>query len=201
MEAPREKVINKLLDAHRLRAKKSIAEYSPSTSNVSNDILGSVSNTRKLHQVVIAGLIEACKAISELFEPVDIASPTTSHRNDKLKELQADSLKRDLVEKQYAYQALQETISEIRPLYQQNVLKSLTDLFRVTNQHMYTYSKLEEEEDRIIASLEPYSEQDNKLKEESQTTDETFNSDVNSNSNEQAQNKERKTLEESKFNP
>jgi hypothetical protein len=132
---------------------------------------------------------------------VDIASPTTSHRNDKLKELQADSLKRDLVEKQYAYQALQETISEIRPLYQQNVLKSLTDLFRVTNQHMYTYSKLEEEEDRIIASLEPYSEQDNKLKEESQTTDETFNSDVNSNSNEQAQNKERKTLEESKFNP
>ena len=83
MEAPRDKVVEKLLAAHRHRTTRMTKQYqqqlsmltvntvpSDSTVDGNHDLAGSVSSARKFHQSLMVGLIEACKGIAELFTDV-----------------------------------------------------------------------------------------------------------------------------------
>ena len=83
MEAPRDKVVEKLLAAHRHRTTRMTKQYQQQLSMVmvntvasdttvvgNHDLAGSVSSARKFHQSLMVGLIEACKGIAELFTDV-----------------------------------------------------------------------------------------------------------------------------------
>ena len=83
MEAPRDKVVEKLLAAHRHRTTRMTKQYQQQLSTVTvnnvssdttvvgnHDLAGSVTSARKFHQSLMVGLIEACKGIAELFTDI-----------------------------------------------------------------------------------------------------------------------------------
>jgi hypothetical protein len=73
MESPRDKVVEKLLSAHRHRTTRMTKQYQQvlAQGEADNaDVAGSVANARKFHQSLVVGLIEACKGIAELFSDI-----------------------------------------------------------------------------------------------------------------------------------
>jgi len=104
MESPRRVCVQRFLHVHKLRAERSIASFiqsqpstspsssSSSSSSFSNLINGasipittgglqSVSDARQFHQVLISGLIEATKGLTELFCPPSANNTVTMTPN------------------------------------------------------------------------------------------------------------------------
>lgn len=98
MEAPRERVIEKFLNAHKTRSMAMIRTYSSELDKTNNSCM-SVAATRTFHQSLIVALIEASKGVREIFESssattgaFDTSSETCSEeemRSQAYDELQA----------------------------------------------------------------------------------------------------------------
>ena len=72
MEAPRNQVIEKFINAHKLRTERAISSFNKYiSSTVTTDSTQIVNEVRKFHQLFIAGLIESCKGTNELFCEAD----------------------------------------------------------------------------------------------------------------------------------
>lgn len=188
MEAPRDKVLEKLLQAHRTKALRVMAEYynysqsncaSPTSgppvhapsphksfSSLSSDFLGSVTNARKFHQTVLVGLVEACKGLGELFQPVSITDHPNEHQFHELTRQESTQKKgmknvpvpeetqsplsdneRHLVlkERTAACEKLQQMVDEICPQYKELMLNSLSHFFGQFNAHVQLYQQLEDD--------------------------------------------------------
>lgn len=217
MEAPRERVVEKLLHAHQSRAQRVILDFvatstravdasvpaSPNRAHASapspaarsaaagagvtsstgspispygdkrvlpatDDLLESVSNVRKFHHTVVAGLVEACKGFNEVFAPAEVpSSPKASARGpntftprseadkadttedtstvpeDDVKKAQLSQ--QELQDRRKAYVQLKHTLDQIAPQYQEHFVNSIQKFFTQLNEHIQLCQELEDE--------------------------------------------------------
>ena len=69
MESPRDRIVIKLLNAHKIRSQKLIDEFELNHSKANenqNDELKNITFVRRFHQNSIVGLIEAAKGVHEV---------------------------------------------------------------------------------------------------------------------------------------
>ncbi len=75
MEAPRNQVIEKFINAHKLRTERAVSSFNKYINSAINtpttDSTEIITEVRKFHQLFIAGLIESCKGTNELFCEAD----------------------------------------------------------------------------------------------------------------------------------
>jgi hypothetical protein len=152
MDAPRVAVIDKLLAAHKIRAKKLIDEYMPqdtpkpvltghqayahqinqSKQQLLEEHLQSVASARKFHQTMIVSLVEATKGTSELYDNTKSSSSSAGQPSTELA--------REEIE---AYNKLNSTICELAPRSTDCLVKSMKYFFSRYNAHVHQCSKLE----------------------------------------------------------
>lgn len=151
IEAPRGQVMDKLINAHKTRSLKLIAENQPKVAlnpgkaskrasrisptaastaasaaavtpvSTPMEIYGSISQARKFHQTMVGGFIEACKGVKELFDPSQATSPSLQ---DALS-MSIDESDAVAVEEARAFLLLHGMIEEVAPQYTKGFLDSL----------------------------------------------------------------------------
>ena len=173
MEVPRQQIIEKFLNAHKIRAEKLLllgrkGAISSSTmistdGSAQNIDLGKVTDIRKFHQLLISNLTEACKGLTELFcapnssntaaaTPAKVGNSTLSSSSVS-HSFSADSAdgklysytNRDEIrgDAAIAREKLDNTISTILPEYTKCVVSSLKVFFDRYNGQMQAYIDLE----------------------------------------------------------
>lgn len=213
MEAPRDRVVEKLLHAHQSRAQRVILDFVASTARPAgssttpsgsaivsalpsvtrttavsvvsaaaspsspsgekrvqpstNDLLEAVSNVRKFHHTIVAGLVEACNGFNEVFAPVEeLTSPNgrggsqsaftpRSDTDEKVPENAStspedDVKKEEIVQQELearckAYTQLKHTLDQIAPQYQDHFVNSIQSFFTQLNEHIQYCQELEDE--------------------------------------------------------
>lgn len=118
MEAPRERVIEKFLNAHKTRSMAMIRTCLSELDKSGNSM--SVAATRTFHQSLIVALIEASKGIREIFE----TSNTTTGAFDTSSETCSEEEMRS-----QAYDELQAMIGIVMPEYSQCICRVLKAYF------------------------------------------------------------------------
>lgn len=86
MEVPRQHVVEKFLNAHKIRAEKLLLSYEKVSSSTAIGAdaatmrtgLTKVTEARKFHQLLISNLTEACKGLTELFCPPNSSNTVVS---------------------------------------------------------------------------------------------------------------------------
>jgi len=226
MEAPRDKVIEKLLHAHQSRAQRVILDFvrtpggtsttivsSPSPARTAtatttaaasslspvaranaasstaspsspsgekrptpstDDLLESVSNVRKFHHTVVAGLVEACNGFNEVFAPIgEFPSPrvhkegsqsaftprsdtealenatatatTTTTTTPEDDAKKTQHTQEELEARRKAYLQLKHTLDQIAPQYQDHFVNSIQGFFTQLNEHIQYCQELEDD--------------------------------------------------------
>lgn len=106
MEAPRERVIDKFLNAHKTRSMAMIRAYLSELDKSSSSM--SVAATRTFHQSLIVALIEASKGVREIFE---ISNATTGAFDTSSETFSEEEMRSQ------AYDELQAMIGIVMPEY------------------------------------------------------------------------------------
>ena len=154
MEAPRKQVIEKFLSAHKSRASRMIRQFTGNNGGQTNGIASpcsfypssndKVDNARKFHQSYIAGLIECCKGICELFgesPSLAIMSPTS-----KL-ELAVPKSKdpEHTIDAELAKNRFESTLAILMPEYSLAMTTAIAKFYERYNANIEAYIVLEKE--------------------------------------------------------
>lgn len=113
MQASKPQVVQKFIAAHVSNAKKMINSFQTSNNDDTVNSASSVSKTRQFHQLLVAGLIEACNGVHELFCNIDyLGNDAISQTHDSKKD-SSENIDKDIKDHENAYKLLVKTTEEI----------------------------------------------------------------------------------------
>ena len=153
MEAPRKQVIEKFLSAHKSRASRMVRQFTGNNGSPAKGVSTSgaflssndkVDNARKFHQSYIAGLIECCKGICELFgESPSLAVMSPSTRLD-IAALKPKDPEHN-VDAELAKNKFESTLAILMPEYSSAITSAIANFYERYNANMEAYIILEKE--------------------------------------------------------
>jgi hypothetical protein len=154
MEAPRKQVIEKFLSAHKSRASRMIRQFTGNNGGQTNGAANTcsfypssndkVDNSRKFHQSYIAGLIECCKGICELFgesPSLAIMSPTSKLDLPLPKSKDPEHT----VDAELAKNRFESTLAILMPDYSLAITAAIAKFYERYNANIEAYIVLEKE--------------------------------------------------------
>lgn len=154
MDAPRDRVLEKLLSSHLNRSLNLIQEYAPpsetprsfsfkSPTTISEQFMQSVSAARRFEQTMMAGLLEACKGIFELYDLYQDNIHMTGGTSPSPLVLTSTPI--TIPERINALNKLYEMLQTITPQLMELIVKSLKHFFIRYNTHVHQCYRLNEE--------------------------------------------------------
>ncbi len=179
MRAPRMKVMEKLLNAHKHRSLRMVAAFNAqqlarnaastagaditssttmsSAGSLALEMLNDISNARKFSQFLVVGLIEACKGVHDLFQQsASPASPTSSSSERPASPALDPSHDK---EARQAYSELRAMITGVMAEYTKSMTAAFKQFFVRYNAHFLSvaidYSEYDEEGEQRNSVSEP----------------------------------------------